>query len=238
MNGSKQEVRHFLQSLNDKIPSSSDFIAGLALPFTVLETGVAHAKNIKIGAQNVNQALNGAFTGEISIPMLEEVGVDYVLIGHSERRQYYNETDVSINHKIKSLVATNITPIVCVGESLNVKEQGKTIDFVNQQITKDYEGVAAKDVLKTVIAYEPIWAIGTGKTATAHDAEVVCREIRHHIRTLYNAKVADQITILYGGSVNPKNIKELMHQPNIDGVLVGGASLNANDYLALVNYEH
>lgn len=238
MNGTNQEVRYFLKKIAKKAPNSNHVIAGLALPFTTLESGLKFGKKIKIAAQNVHYASNGAFTGEISIPMLEELGIKYVIIGHSERREHFHETDKTINQKIEALVKTDITPIVCCGESLKVKEAGKTIAHINQQITKDYAGIAADDVLKTIIAYEPIWAIGTGKTATPADAEEVCRAIRAKIRSLYNDHVADEIIILYGGSVTPSNIKALMKEPDIDGALVGGASLKVDDYLALINYEN
>ncbi|AUF83777.1 triose-phosphate isomerase [Mesoplasma syrphidae] len=236
MNGTNAAVKEFLKAV-DQSANNSEVIAGLGLPFTALSTGITNAKNVKIAAQNVHFEKNGAFTGEISIEMLQEIGVEYVIIGHSERREMFNETDATVNAKAKAILQANMIPLVCCGETLATKEAGKTIEWVNGQIKAAYEGITATDAIKTIIAYEPIWAIGTGKTATSQDAEEVCKAIRQNLATIYNQQTADQITIQYGGSVKPDNIKELMSMPNIDGALVGGASLLANDYLALVNYN-
>lgn len=237
MNGSKQELASFLKQVEKSI-KKSEVEAGLALPFTILETGVSKSKKIKIAAQNVHFAKNGAFTGEISIPMLQEIGVSYVVIGHSERREMFGETDETVNKKAIALLEFGFTPIICCGETLETKEAKKTVTFVNAQIKKAYKNLTAEDALKTIIAYEPIWAIGTGKTATAADAEKVCAAIRANLEKIYDKKTANNITIQYGGSVNPANIKELMSQKNIDGALVGGASLKAQDYIALINYKN
>ncbi|AVP49400.1 triose-phosphate isomerase [Williamsoniiplasma luminosum] len=236
MNGTNAEVKAFLELVNKNI-EKSDVIAGLGLPFTALQTGIDSAKNVKIAAENVHFDKNGAYTGEVSIQMLKEIGVEYVIIGHSERREMFNETDITVNLKAKALLENKMIPIICCGETLQTKEAGQTIAFVNNQINKAYENISKADALKTIIAYEPIWAIGTGKTATAQDAQDVCLAIRQNLAKIYDQTTADQITIQYGGSVKPGNIKELMEQPDIDGALVGGASLIADDYVALINYS-
>ncbi|AVN63885.1 triose-phosphate isomerase [Mesoplasma florum] len=236
MNGTNAELATFLKKV-DKAAKKSNVVAGLGLPFTLLSTGIEKAKNVKVAAQNVHFAEKGAFTGEVSISMLQEVGVQYVIIGHSERREMFAETDETVNKKATALLAAGMTPIICCGETLETKEAKKTVTFVNAQIKKAYKGISAEDALKTIIAYEPIWAIGTGKTATSEDAEKVCEAIRKNLTKIYDEKTAQQITIQYGGSVNPSNIAELMSQPNIDGALVGGASLKADDFIALINYK-
>ncbi|WP_031543345.1 triose-phosphate isomerase [Mesoplasma photuris] len=236
MNGTNAAVEEFL-SVVDAQANNTEVVAGLGLPFTALSTGLKLSKNVKIAAQNVHFEKNGAFTGEISIEMLKELGVEFVIIGHSERREMFGETDNTVNLKAKAILAANMTPLVCCGETLETKEAGKTVSFVNNQIEKAYAGISKEDAIKTIIAYEPIWAIGTGKTATSQDAEVVCKAIRENLAKIYDQATADQISIQYGGSVKPDNIKELMSMPNIDGALVGGASLLSKDYLALVNYN-
>ncbi|WP_026389605.1 triose-phosphate isomerase [[Acholeplasma] multilocale] len=236
MNGTNAAVEEFL-SVVDAQANNTEVVAGLGLPFTALATGIKNAKNVKIAAQNVHFEANGAFTGEVSIEMLKEIGVEYVIIGHSERREMFGETDATVNAKSKAILAAGMTPLVCCGETLETKEAGNTISFVNNQIEKAYEGISKEDAVKTIIAYEPIWAIGTGKTATSEDAEVVCKAIRENLAAIYDQATADEISIQYGGSVKPGNIKELMEMPNIDGALVGGASLLSDDYLALVNYN-
>ncbi|ATZ16188.1 triosephosphate isomerase [Entomoplasma freundtii] len=236
MNGTNASLERFLETVNANL-KGNDVVAGLAVPFTLLATGEKHAGKVKIAAQNVHFAANGAYTGEVSIEMLQELGVKYVVLGHSERREMFNETNESVNQKVKALLAHDMTPIICCGETLATKEAGQTISFVNDQIALAYKGLTADQALKTIIAYEPIWAIGTGKTATAQDAEEVCRAIRQQLAKLYNETTANGISILYGGSVKPDNIKELMNEADIDGALVGGASLKADDYLALVDYK-
>ena len=191
--------------------------------------------NVRIGAQNVHFEEKGAFTGEVSPKMLQDIGVEYVIIGHSERREYYNETDESVNKKIKAAFSHNLKPIVCVGETLSQREAGVTKDFVTTQTRLALEGLTEEQVKNTIIAYEPIWAIGTGKTASKEDANEVCSWIREEIRSLY-ADIADEIIIQYGGSVKSSNAKELFSMPDIDGGLVGGASLDAEDFSKIVNY--
>ena len=187
-----------------------------------------------LGAQNVYFEESGAFTGETAPSMLESVGATYCVIGHSERRGYFGETDEDINKKAKALMAHNIVPISCCGEPLEVREAGKHVEFVVDQIKKDTEGLEIIDPSKYVIAYEPIWAIGTGKTATADDAQEVCGAIRETLVQIFGQETADGIRVLYGGSAKPSNIAELVAKPDVDGALVGGASLKAEDFSQMV----
>lgn len=198
----------------------------------------AKGSNINIGAENMHFEESGAYTGEISASMLTDVGVKYVVIGHSERREYFGETDETVNKKVLKALEHNITPIICCGETLAQREQGITIDFVRQQIKIAFLNVTAEQAKNTVIAYEPIWAIGTGKVATTEQAEEVCAAIRECIREIYDTDTAEAIRIQYGGSVSAASAPELFAQPNIDGGLVGGASLVPDSYLQLVNYKN
>lgn len=198
----------------------------------------AKGSNINIGAENMHFEESGAYTGEISASMLTDVGVKYVVIGHSERREYFGETDETVNKKVLKALEHNITPIICCGETLTQREQGITIDFVRQQIKVAFLNVTAEQAKNTVIAYEPIWAIGTGKVATTEQAEEVCAAIRECIREIYDTDTAEAIRIQYGGSVSAASAPELFAQPNIDGGLVGGASLVPDSYLQLVNYKN
>lgn len=191
--------------------------------------------NVKVGAENMYFEEKGAFTGEISASMLKDAGVEYVIIGHSERREYFGETDALLNKKVKKAIEAGITPILCCGETLEQREMGVTLDWIRLQIKSDLEGVAASDVANMVIAYEPIWAIGTGKTATSDQAEEVCKAVRDCIREMYDDSTAESVRIQYGGSVNAGNAAELFAKPNIDGGLVGGASLKS-DFGSIVNY--
>ena len=192
--------------------------------------------NINIGAENLYFEESGAYTGEIAPNMLTDAGVKYVIIGHSERREYFAETDETVNKKVLKAIEHGITPIICCGETLEQREQGITIDWVRMQIKIAYQNVSADDAKDTVIAYEPIWAIGTGKTATSDQAEEVCAAIRECIAEIYDDATADAIRIQYGGSMNADNAAELLAKPNIDGGLVGGASLKA-DFGKIVNYN-
>ena len=192
--------------------------------------------NIAVGAENMYFEEKGAYTGEISPAMLTDAGVRYVILGHSERRDYFHETSEDVNKKMKKAFEHGITPIMCCGESLEQREQGITLDWIRQQVKVGYQGISPEDAAKSVIAYEPIWAIGTGKTATTEQAEEVCAAIRACIRELYGEAVAEEIRIQYGGSVNAGNAAELFAQPDIDGGLVGGASLKA-DFGKIVNYK-
>ena len=183
--------------------------------------------NVQVGAENFYIEDKGAYTGEISAPMLVDAGVKYVIIGHSERREYFKEDDAFLNRKVKKAIASGLTPILCCGETLEQREMGVTMDWIRLQIKSDLAGVAADDVKNLVIAYEPIWAIGTGKTATSDQAEEVCKGIRELIAEVYDTDTAEAVRIQYGGSMNAGNAKELLAKPNIDGGLIGGASLKA-----------
>ena len=202
-----------------------------------LAAELIEGSNIRLGAQNIHWAEKGAFTGEVSANMLKELGVEFAIIGHSERRQYFGETDETVNARAKAAIAAGITPIICVGESLEQRESGKTEELVKAQVEKGLEGIAAEDVAKLVIAYEPIWAIGTGKTATDEQANETIGVIRSTVAAIYGTDTAAALRIQYGGSMNPKNVKGLMAMPEIDGGLIGGASLKAVDFSQVVNYD-
>ena len=192
--------------------------------------------NIKVGAQNIHWAESGAFTGEISGAMLKELKVEYVVVGHSERRQYFGETDETVNKRVAAALAHRIRPIVCVGETLEERETGKTEEVLFRQITEGLKGFKSKDFDKIVIAYEPVWAIGTGKTATKEEADETIGYIRRTIAKKFSKNIAEKVRIQYGGSMNPKNASELMSMPEIDGGLIGGASLKAEDFAKVVKY--
>ena len=225
--------------IDELIPAVKD--AGcevvICTPFTDLVTAVAKCKgtNIHVGAENVHFEKSGAFTGEISADMLVDLGVEYVITGHSERRQYFAETDETVNKRTKAALAAGLKVIVCVGENLAQRELGVTEELVRMQTKIALSGVTAEEMSRIVIAYEPVWAIGTGKTATAEQAAEVCTFIRTTVRHLYGARIARSITIQYGGSMKPANAAELLAQPDIDGGLIGGASLNPEDFIAIIN---
>ena len=208
------------------------------VPAIDLTTAIEATKgtNVSIGAENMYFEESGAYTGEISPAMLTDIGVKYVIIGHSERREYFAETDETVNKKVIKAFEHGITPIICCGESLEQREQGITLDFIKGQIIAAYAGVTKEQAIDTIVAYEPIWAIGTGKVATSDQAQEVCGFIRTVFAELYDDEAADKIRILYGGSVNASNAAELFAQPDIDGGLVGGASLKA-DFGKIVNYK-
>lgn len=221
-----------------KLYHDTDIKAAICAPFTQLEPLVKafYGSGIGVGAQNVYFEKEGAFTGEISVPMLQEIGVDYCIVGHSERRQYFNETDETVNLKLKALFAASITPILCVGEVLEEREAGKEKEVVSSQVTKALEGLTADQVEKLVVAYEPVWAIGTGKTATPEQANQMCACIRQTIETLYDDAVSDKVIIQYGGSVKPENASDIMNMDEIDGALVGGASLVPSNFSEIINF--
>lgn len=189
---------------------------------------------IGIASQNVYWEEKGAFTGEISVPMIKEIGCSYSIVGHSERRELFGETDVMVNKKIKALLAGGVGAIVCVGESLAVRDEGTTLDFIKKQIIAAFAGLTADEIENCVIAYEPIWAIGTGRTATPVQAEEVCAAIRQTMQELFGEECAEALRILYGGSMNPGNVEDLLAMENIDGGLVGGASLEARSFVQLI----
>lgn len=221
-----------------KCELSQNVEAAVIVPFTHL-TKVKETLsncNISVGAQNMYYEKKGAFTGEISPIMLKSIGVDYVIIGHSERRQIFHEDDELLNKKLHAAFDAGITPILCCGETLEEKQDNRAKDRVKEQITEDLKNIPKENVAQMVIAYEPIWAIGTGETASADDAETMCSFIRNLIGELYDNTTKQSIRIQYGGSVKPENIKEIMEKENIDGALVGGASLQGDSFVKLVNF--
>lgn len=230
------EALEFVNEVKDRV-NNDKVEAVICAPFTLLKDLKQATKgtNIKIGAQNMHFEEKGDFTGEISPLMLKELDMDYVVIGHSERRQYFNETDETVNKKVLKALEVGIDPILCVGETLEEREAGNTKDVCKVQVEKALENVSKEDLAKVVIAYEPVWAIGTGKTATSEDANDVIAYIREVVANLYG-ELANEVRIQYGGSVKPSNVAEIMNQSDIDGALVGGASLEANDYVELVNF--
>ncbi len=231
----RDEALQFIYAVNQEVPEASAVESIICANDVLLRCLVKRqGENLKIGAQNMHFEENGAFTGETSPLVLETTGVTYVIIGHSERRAMFNETDETVNLKLKSAVKHDLTPIVCVGESLEVRENGTTDEVVKQQVVKAYAGVSADEALKSIVAYEPIWAIGTGKTATPEQAEETIKGIRNVLVSLYGNDIASKLRILYGGSVNAKNVDVLLQQENIDGALVGGASLDPMSFLTLV----
>lgn len=231
----KDDALEFIYRVNLDVPSKDAVDTVICAPAIYLRDLVKReGENLRIGAQNMHYLEEGAYTGEISPNMIKTVGVTYVILGHSERRAYYNETDETINLKVKAAIAHQLIPIVCVGESLEIREAGTTDAVVREQVIKAYKDVSKEDALKTVVAYEPIWAIGTGKTATPTQANDTIKAIRGVLRELYN-DAADEIRILYGGSVNVKNVEALLSESDIDGALVGGASLDPEAFLFLVN---
>lgn len=235
MNKLPSETYDFVKEIENATKGASCEVV-CCTPFVNLTEAVRAAKgtHIKIGAENLHFEDSGAFTGEVSADMLRDIGVDYVIIGHSERRQYFAETDETVNKKTVKALAKGLIPIVCVGESLEQREAGITMDIIAIQIKKAFAGISAADAKKVVIAYEPIWAIGTGKTATADQAEEVCKGIRDIIGQLYCPNCAKEFTIQYGGSMNASNAAELLAKPDIDGGLIGGASLSAEKFAPIV----
>ncbi len=230
------EAINFVLQVADKVPSQDLVESVICVQAPVLRDMVKRqGDNLRVGAQNVHFKDSGAFTGEISAVLLAELGVTYVIIGHSERRAMFNETDETVNLKIKQALAYDLKPIVCVGESLDIREAGTTKEFVSAQVEKALEGVSESELEQIVFAYEPIWAIGTGKTATPEIAEETCRDIRNTIERLYSKDAAQKMRIQYGGSVKTSNIVELLAQEDIDGALIGGASLVPEDFVFMVN---
>lgn len=235
MNKTIKEGLEFIEEVKGQTEGDVEVL--VCAPFTLLKDLKLATKgtNIKIGAQNTHYENSGAFTGEVAPANLVEIGMDYVIIGHSERREYYGETDETCNKKVLKAIEVGIDPILCCGETLEEREADKTMDKVKGQIVAGLAGVKAEDLAKVVIAYEPIWAIGTGKTATAEQANEVIAYIRQVVRDIYG-DLADQVRIQYGGSVKPANVAEIMGQSDIDGALVGGASLKPADFLGLLKF--
>ena len=237
MNKNPEETKEYFRNFNDLVEGCDNKII-ICTPFVDLMTAEnLKAANIAIGAQNMHFEQKGAYTGEVSGKMLKDMKIGYAIIGHSERREYFNETDESVNKKIKTALKQELTPILCVGETLEERENGKAKEKVVSQIRKDFSEIEATDATKVIIAYEPIWAIGTGKTASKEDANEACKWIRDEIRSLYQDEVANQIEILYGGSVKSSNAKDLFEMSDIDGGLVGGASLEPEEFAKIANYN-
>ena len=238
MNFTPAEATAFINEIKPMVAGKDNCDIVFCAPYVTIDAAqkAAAGSNIKIGAENVHFKASGAYTGEISAEMLCEAGVEYVVIGHSERRQYFGETDATVNARTKAALAAGLKPIICVGETLEQREKNRTKSVVRKQINGAFDGIDADELKNIVVAYEPVWAIGTGKTATSEQAEETIKNIRSMVAKLYGRKLANKLRIQYGGSMNPKNVSELMAQPNIDGGLIGGASLKAVDFSQVVNY--
>lgn len=232
----RDEALAFIYKVNEQVPAQEIVDSVICAPFTVLRCLVKRqGENLRIGAQNMHYEEQGAFTGEIAPNMLTSLGVEYVIIGHSERRAMFNETDEAINKKLHAAFNHDLTPILCVGEHLEERESGQTEQLLHSQLEQDLKDLTAEQVKRLVIAYEPIWAIGTGRTATNEVAEETCAYIRSVVKELYDEETSEQVRIQYGGSVKVNNIEGLMAMPNIDGALIGGASLNPDDFIFFTN---
>ena len=236
MNMTPSEASKLVSELIPLVENKNGCEIIICVPFVDIPAVMSAVKgtNIKVGAQNVHFMKNGAYTGEISADMLKECGVDYVVIGHSERRQYFGETDETVNLRLKAALSAGLTPILCVGELLSERDQGITAETVSAQTKIALLDVSAEDIKRTNIAYEPVWAIGTGRTATSEQAEEVCGIIRNVISDKYGKEIAEAVTIQYGGSMKPSNAAELLSKYNVDGGLIGGASLKASDFAAII----
>ena len=236
MNQLVSGVKPFMEELKENLPKSRSCDVVLCTPAVMIPTMVKAGKDCRVaaGGEDVSKYEKGAYTGEISADMLADAGAKYCIVGHSERREYHHESDALVNEKAKALLNKGIIPIICVGESLEQREKNLTMEYIAYQVCAALSGIDGTQVRRCVIAYEPIWAIGTGKTATAEQAEEVCCDIRAVIRKLYGARSARAVSILYGGSMNAKNAAELLAQPDIDGGLIGGASLKPIDFATIV----
>ena len=237
MNKTLSEMKAYAEEIRPILPKGKWCETVLCVPFVNIPAAVRLFKDchIAIGAQNCHYEDHGAYTGEVTAEMLKEVGAKYVIIGHSERRQYYNETDLTVNKKVHAALNAGLQPIVCVGESLDQREAGTTMELIAYQVKAALAGVPAEKMRRVVIAYEPLWAIGTGKTATAEQAGEVCEGIRAVVRKLYGARIARAVTVQYGGAMHPKNAAELLAQADVDGGLIGGAALKPADFVAIIN---
>ena len=233
MNKNNAETKAFFEAV-DAVAASENATFGIGCPFTDLRTALDGAKNLIVAAENCHFEDAGAFTGEISVPMLEELGVKYCIIGHSERRQMFGDTDETVNKKAKRLIDADITPILCIGETEAQYDAGETEKVIRDQLTGSLANLCPKCVSNMVIAYEPIWAIGTGKSATKEDAQKCCAIVRDQVRVMYGDEAADKVRVQYGGSVKPNNIVEYMACEDIDGALIGGASLKADSFIEII----
>ena len=238
MNLLPNEAISLIENLAPQVKNTKNDVI-ICVPFTDLFYSLltVQGTNIKVGAQNMHFEESGAYTGEVSGKMLQSINVEYVIIGHSERRQYFAETDETVNKKVKAALKYSLKPIICVGETLEQRDAGNAIEIITTQTKLALEGLSPEEMQTITIAYEPIWAIGTGKTATSEDANNSIKAIREEVRNLYGDKIADETIILYGGSVNSSNAKELFETSDIDGGLVGGASLKADEFAKIVNYD-
>ena len=236
MNKTAAEAKALIAEINALVGAETAVDVAVCPTFTALDAASQALKgsNVKLGAQNMYFEKSGAFTGEISADMLKEFGTEYVILGHSERREYFKECDCLINKKVKAVLANGMKPILCVGETLEQREGGKTIDVVSEQTVGGLKDVSKEDAENVVVAYEPVWAIGTGKTATPEMAQEVHAEIRKVLAKLFGADTAEKIQILYGGSMKPENADALLKEKDIDGGLIGGAALKADSFAALV----
>ena len=236
MNMLASEIKPFMEQLKENLPKTRACDVVLCTPAPLLPAMIKAGKDCKVaaGGQDVSKYEKGAYTGEVSAAQLADIGAKYCIVGHSERRQYHGEDDMLINAKVKALLEKGIIPIICVGESLEQREMDLTMEYVAYQVKAALSGVDASQLRRCIIAYEPIWAIGTGKTATAEQAEEVCQGIRAVVRGIYGARPERAVSILYGGSMNAKNAFELLAQPDIDGGLIGGASLKPVDFSEIV----
>ena len=236
MNMTASEIKPFMEQLKPQLPKSRPCDVVLCTPAVMLPAMIRAGKDAKVaaGGQDVSKYEKGAYTGEVSAAQLADIGAKYCIVGHSERRQYHGEDDMLVNAKARALLEKGIAPIICVGESLEQREADLTMEYVAYQVKAALQGIDATQLRRCIIAYEPIWAIGTGKTATAEQAQEVCEGIRAVIRKIYGARPARAVSILYGGSMNAKNAAELLAQPDIDGGLIGGASLKPADFAAIV----
>ena len=233
MNKTMKETKEFMEAV-DGVAASDNATYGIGAPYTALATAVADAKNLIVAAENCHFEDTGAFTGEVSVPMLQEVGVTHCIIGHSERRQMFGDTDETVNKKAKRLIDAGITPILCIGETEAQYDAGETEKVIREQLSGSLANLCPKCVGNMVIAYEPIWAIGTGKSATKEDAQNCCAIVRDQVRVMYGDEAAENVRVQYGGSVKPNNIVEYMACPDIDGALIGGASLKADSFIEII----
>lgn len=233
MNKNNAETKAFFEAV-DAVAASENATYGIGCPFTDLRTAQDNAKNLIVAAENCHWEDSGAFTGEVSVPMLEEIGIKYCIIGHSERRQMFGDTDETVNKKAKRLLKAGITPILCIGETEAQYDAGETEKVIRDQLTGSLADLCAKCVGSMVIAYEPIWAIGTGKSATKEDAQKCCAIVRDQVKVMYGEEAAENVRVQYGGSVKPENIVEYMACPDIDGALIGGASLKEASFMDII----
>jgi triosephosphate isomerase len=239
MHKTTSEARDLARAIRAGVAGATHCEVVLAPPYTALAAVAEEIQGsgLLLGAQNVHWAPSGAFTGEISVSMLQDIGCRVIIVGHSERRQYFGETDETVNRRVRAILKAGLTPMVCIGETLEQRESGQCQTVINQQLAGGLDGLTGSDLLRMILAYEPVWAIGTGRTASPETAQEVHRAIRDWLSAQFDADTAQSVRVLYGGSVKPENISDLMRQPDIDGALVGGACLEARSFLSIVSYN-